>query len=109
MFPAFPSKPKYLEPQLELLFAPENTTVNVGDTVVLTCEAAGTPEPRLQWFHDGNSLGEEEEDQMEYIIEGGDLTLLDVTEAYEGLFECVYDNDILEVSASAFLVVNPGK
>ena len=54
-------------------------------------------------------LGEEYENYIQFIAEAGELTLLDVVEYYEGLYECVFNNDFLEISAAAMLIVDPGK
>ena len=112
------------EPRLELLFSPDNATVEAGQTIILSCEATGDPEPLLRWLHDGMVLEEDvegaiveggdlldvtdAEGAIQFIVEGGDLTLLDVTDAYEGLYECVFNNGFLETSGSAMITVEPG-
>ena len=60
---------------------PDNTTGDLYGRVVLTCEASGTPQPRVTWFKDGREVTDRDQDEYSYVIR--ELSLSD-----RGFYQC---------------------
>ncbi|XP_014211856.1 protein sidekick [Copidosoma floridanum] len=89
--PFFPTKLKRVTPS------------EYGSTVVLTCEAAGVPAPRIQWFRNTQSI-----DDLEgsgYDVTNGTLIIKKLTMKDPGMFQCLASNEAGEASSYTWLKV----
>jgi len=67
-----------------------DVTVIEGEDVVLTCNATGSPTPKISWYKKSN-----------YLIGFGDqLTLRNVTRYDSDIYECVANNGVGKVARS---------
>ncbi|MFP4261345.1 MAG: immunoglobulin domain-containing protein [Opitutales bacterium] len=69
----------------EILNHPESKTAIVGSDVVFSVIASGSPEPQIQWYHDGDALPDET---------GSVLQLDGVTEESGGSYYAVASNGV---------------
>ena len=73
--------------------APQDTTVNEGDPLQLTCKASGQPTPTITWIKDGKELGKT-------------LNIQKSKRTDAGKFVCKADNNVKEAkTASAQVTV----
>jgi hypothetical protein len=77
-------------------------TVKVGETAQFTCKATGDPAPNVRWAY-GSETGPLRGDTM---VDGGYLTMHDVTSAHEGEYFCIADNGQQRIVVPATLYVN---
>ncbi|BES87944.1 IG [Nesidiocoris tenuis] len=73
-----------------------------GDTIHLTCDALdGSTRPTIVWFKkDGKPLPADRT-----VMSGGNLTIVDIKESDQGLYQCVASNEAATISADTELFV----
>ena len=80
---------------------PSATTVNEGQTALLTCSADGHPTPRITWSKDSSSLP-----VGRHVVESsGALIVKNVKPEDDGVYSCRAENVLGSSSASAKLTV----
>ncbi|XP_066015791.1 hemicentin-1-like isoform X2 [Pocillopora verrucosa] len=67
---------------------PERTIFQVGDVVVLTCEATGDPKPSVTWSKDGNTSIP----RAQFRNDGHILVIQEVAPSDGGIYECRASN-----------------
>ena len=73
----------------EVNLPPITPHVDPGQTVELTCEATGTPTPRIEWLRDNSALIADGE---RIIIEGNQLTINNARPSDSGEYMCLAIN-----------------
>ena len=91
----FLSFPPTLLPSLSLSPAPpvihpvaRTIIFNLGDTIVVHCQAWGHPKPNVSWYQEGEEVGEDGRVQQD----NGSLVITNATFADEGEFQCSATN-----------------
>ncbi|KAM7093056.1 hemicentin-2 [Molossus nigricans] len=82
--------------------APQDMTARSGDRVALRCQAAGEPEPTVQWLRAGQPL---RASRRLRTLPDGSLWLERVEMRDTGVYECVAHNLLGSATARAFLAV----
>ena len=82
-----------------LIVAPEfitqiesETILSIGDDVVLSCAATGSPAPIIRWYSDGSVISDDAADinnQTKGLIIESNLTLTNVQQEQSGIYQCV--------------------
>ncbi|KAI6227724.1 hypothetical protein M3Y99_01223100 [Aphelenchoides fujianensis] len=88
-----PTEPSQISPQFEMQLT--DTTVKVGNDVVLDCRVVAKPNARVQWFHDGKKMRMDSR-HLEYTDRSGiiRLNLIDCRSEDGGLIECEATNGV---------------
>ncbi|XP_038078549.1 neogenin-like isoform X5 [Patiria miniata] len=86
---------------LKFNIRPQNTYTNVGSSVTLNCNAYGIPGPTTTWSKEGEEL----EPGDVYLVSAGSLTIDQVIQEDAGIYQCVADNRLENIQASAELIV----
>ena len=74
---------------------------NVGSSVSFSCQAAGTPTPKIRWRRvDGRPLPEK---RISFL--GGEMTLSDLRKSDHGVYECVVSNEVATIVARTALLI----
>ncbi|XP_011163912.2 peroxidasin isoform X1 [Solenopsis invicta] len=98
------TKPRIIE-------GPEDTVVEFGDTMTLTCRVTGDPTPKIKWmknkrkyFWERERMATADDDNEKYVIhedgdkyvirEDGTLVISGTTEQDSGIYECVASSDM---------------
>ncbi|GFQ96762.1 hemicentin-1 [Trichonephila clavata] len=89
---------------------PEDMTKAIGETVIFTCSASGSPKPSISW---GKYLGDENQwivinSNEDYIIEDKESSLKIKSLSYEdsGLYKCIASNAVKpNISANFTLTI----
>ncbi|XP_072283397.1 cell adhesion molecule-related/down-regulated by oncogenes isoform X2 [Pyxicephalus adspersus] len=84
--------------------APEDQTAPAGSYVTFTCEAQGNPAPNITWLHNTVSIYP----SSRLRPRGNTLQISNVAEEDAGMYQCMADNGVSAVQASARLHVQPG-
>uniref|UniRef100_A0A8I3Q2P6 Lactoperoxidase n=1 Tax=Canis lupus familiaris TaxID=9615 RepID=A0A8I3Q2P6_CANLF len=92
-------KPKALPVLTQL---PQDTSVEVGKNINISCHAEGEPQPIITW----NKAGVQITESGKFHVSGeGMLTIYDAGQADQGRYECVAQNSFGLVVANMFLTV----
>ncbi|KAG9473293.1 hypothetical protein GDO78_019504 [Eleutherodactylus coqui] len=83
---------------------PQNETIQmiIGNAIVLSCEAEGSPPPKITWLKDGKFL--ETASHLGVIITGSRLQISRVQPAHAGQYTCMAQNPLSE-SRKHFLLL----
>ncbi|XP_018414521.1 PREDICTED: cell adhesion molecule-related/down-regulated by oncogenes [Nanorana parkeri] len=84
--------------------APEDQTAPAGSDVMFTCEAQGNPAPNITWLHNTASIYPSP--RLHPLA--NTLHVSNVAEEDAGMYQCMADNGVGVVQASARLHVHPG-
>ncbi|XP_074160349.1 neural cell adhesion molecule 1 isoform X15 [Sminthopsis crassicaudata] len=82
-----------------------NATANLGQSVILMCEAKGYPEPTMSWTKDGEQIEIEEDDKYGFNEDSSELTIRRVDKSDEAEYVCIAENKAGEQDASIQLKV----
>ncbi|XP_025778366.1 peroxidasin-like protein [Puma concolor] len=92
-------KPKALPVFTQL---PQDTSIQVGKNINISCHARGEPQPVITW----NKAGVQITESGKFHVSGeGVLTIYDAGQADQGKYECVARNSFGLVAANMFLTV----
>ena len=79
--------------------APQDTTVNEGDRLQLTCKASGQPTPTITWTKDGKELGKtlniqksNRNDAGKYVCKADNNVKDAKTASAQVIVQCKFDN-----------------
>ncbi|KAL4218919.1 Hemicentin-1 [Mactra antiquata] len=78
---------------------PEFSTFVIGETIELTCEAKGYPEPSIRWLRSGQRMVSNDN----VLVSGRKLTLINMQRGQEGDYECRASNEAGQHTAVASL------
>ena len=86
---------------------PQDTDLNIGDSIVLSCSASGDPPPWIAWERTDQRTG------VRTVLSGSDiaalsnggLPLVNVRQDDSGLYHCIADNQVDEIEATAIIRV----
>ncbi|XP_029346415.1 leucine-rich repeats and immunoglobulin-like domains protein 1 isoform X10 [Acyrthosiphon pisum] len=87
----------------EIIMAPENKTVSVGEQLQLSCKAVGDPEPFITWAKDDIEL---ELGQRVQVFQNNTLIISKVERTDGGQYKCVASNYLGRKSFEAMVNVN---
>ncbi|KAM8800979.1 vascular endothelial growth factor receptor 2 isoform 1-T1 [Rhynchonycteris naso] len=81
----------------------ENQTTNIGETIEVSCTAAGNPPPQISWFKDNETLVED----SGIVLKDGNrnLTIRRVRKEDEGLYTCQACNVLGCAKVEAFFII----
>lgn len=83
---------------------PEDVTyVNIGDSIILNCEAEGTPKPEIFWFREDKSV--EPSDTVGIFNDGTELRINKIRDEDIGDYVCVARNAEGRVHHEAKVVI----
>nr|AVK72300.1 Robo4 protein [Isodiametra pulchra] len=77
-------------------------SVEQGDSLLLTCRAAGDPLPQFQWRKDDTTLYT----SHKYVVERNSLQIKDLESLDSGRYSCVASNDIDTIKSETHVVVS---
>lgn len=83
---------------------PQNIETRVKSEVQLECDVVGVPKPNIVWLKNGDLFTPSDYFQ---IIDGRNLRILGLLESDAGIYQCLAENDVGNIQASAQLVVLP--
>ena len=63
------------------------------------CNASGNPLPRITWTINGNSVDTSNSSRMNLFYEGKQLTVKNVSRRNSGVYRCVAENSIGNVTS----------
>ncbi|XP_030076384.1 neural cell adhesion molecule 1 isoform X5 [Microcaecilia unicolor] len=81
-----------------------NSTAGLGESVVLSCDADGYPEPEISWTKDGETI-EGEDEKYSFSEDGSRMTIHRVEKSDEADYACIAENKAGEQEASILLKV----
>ncbi|KAM4703586.1 neural cell adhesion molecule 1 isoform 2-T2 [Rhinophrynus dorsalis] len=81
-----------------------NSTANLGESVVLGCDADGFPEPEISWTKRGELI-EEEDDKFSFNEDNTEMTIHRVEKDDEDEYSCIAENKAGESDATIRLKV----
>ncbi|KAM9299588.1 neural cell adhesion molecule 1 isoform 3-T3 [Gastrophryne carolinensis] len=81
-----------------------NATANLGESVTLSCEADGFPEPEISWTKKGEII-EDAEDKYTYNEDRSEMTINQIEKDDEADYNCVAENKAGDSEATIFLKV----
>ncbi|XP_076305612.1 sidekick cell adhesion molecule isoform X1 [Tachypleus tridentatus] len=85
---------------------PSSETVSeIGHDVILSCGATGNPQPNITWFRDSKKLSNDHTNNRYELQASGSLKISNLMTSDSGIFQCVVENNINQVSASTWLHV----
>ncbi|XP_041947130.1 roundabout homolog 1 isoform X2 [Alosa sapidissima] len=100
------SKPPPDEIPPQIVHHPSDVVVKVGSPATLSCRASGTPEPTIEWLHNGQPLDMNRQDDPSrpITLHEGSLFFLSVVPArrgqsHEGVYSCVARNSAGKVTS----------
>lgn len=80
---------------------PQNTTAALYSTVTLSCNATGTPTPRITWYKDGIPVSDDQSNPNEFIID--ELSL-----SNRGFYHCQatsrINSEIIQITSGVAVV-----
>ncbi|XP_075041291.1 hemicentin-2 [Mixophyes fleayi] len=84
---------------------PQNETLQltIGNSIVLSCEAQGSPPPKITWLKDGQLL--EHTGERGVIIRGSRLQINRVQQSHAGLYSCIAQNPLSEAHKDFLLLI----
>ncbi|CAJ0944218.1 unnamed protein product [Ranitomeya imitator] len=84
---------------------PQNETVQlmIGNSIVLSCEAEGSPPPRITWLKDGERI--EHAGQTGVIVTGSRLQISRAQPAHAGQYTCLAQNALSEAHKDFQLLI----
>ena len=68
--------------------------------MTLFCNASGNPLPKITWTIDGNSVDTSKSFRMNLFYEGEQLTVKNVSRRNSGVYRCVAENSIGNVTSN---------
>ena len=84
-----------------ILLSPGDTITSVGDSLTLSCTAAGIPAPQISWYKDGlllttglDNITETQSSNASNHFTVSDLNLCDLQLSDSGQYSCVASNSI---------------
>jgi len=83
--------------------APRDTAAPVNTDVELPCSASGVPAPSVTWVKGGDTVIPSDYFQL---IDGGNLRILGVLATDAGMYQCIANNAVGNVQATAQLIVS---
>ncbi|OCT57560.1 hypothetical protein XELAEV_18003341mg [Xenopus laevis] len=86
------------------IIRPQNETLQliIGNSIVLSCEAEGSPPPMVTWLKDGEPL---EANVRGVTIRGSRLQISRVQQSHTGHYRCIAQNSISEAHKDFVLLV----
>ncbi|CAH0551604.1 unnamed protein product [Brassicogethes aeneus] len=84
------------------LTKPQDKIEHVSNNVELQCNVFGKPEPKIQWFRNGESIGHSE---YYNIVNGHNLKITGLLSEDSGIFQCFATNPAGNIQAAASLRV----
>ena len=69
--------------------------------------AEGDPKPQVMWFFNDRPINVTT--APSYLIDGGNLTVLEMTSQHEGKYGCLLNNDFFVVSSIAMVNITRSK
>jgi peroxidase len=90
-------KVKHKPMPVQLITIPHDMVAQKGTTIQMPCRALGSPTPTIKWLKDGQDMT----DSRFNVRPDGSLIVQNVTEADEGMYECVAENGIDKKTAQA--------
>jgi hypothetical protein len=111
-------------PKIKFTNPPQDTAVESGSSLVLTCEATGIPPPVIRWTFNGEEVRqgkyEEDDNTLEKLLNLGLVTIENgvtisklkidcVTPQHAGKYFCVANNGHETIETSAEVVVEEGE
>ncbi|XP_042656573.1 neural cell adhesion molecule 1 isoform X8 [Tyto alba] len=83
-----------------------NATANLSQSVTLTCDADGFPEPTMTWTKDGEPIEEaDDEEKYSFNYDGSELIIKNVDKSDEAEYICIAENKAGEQDATIHLKV----
>jgi len=76
------------------------------DPIELKCAASGSPVPSLSWLKNGNELSSQDAAKVRYYEGGAVLTISSVTSSDSGMYQCLAENNVGNVQATASVIVH---
>lgn len=77
--------------------------VNVGDAIILNCQAEGTPTPEIVWYKDANPVSTSA--TIGIFNEGTELRIASIKNDDIGDYTCIARNGEGQISHSARVVI----
>lgn len=77
--------------------------VNVGDAIILNCQAEGTPTPEIVWYKDANPVSTSP--TIGIFNEGTELRIASIKNEDIGDYTCIARNGEGQISHSARVVI----
>ena len=71
-----------------------------GEELTIFCNATGYPLPTISWTIDGNSLHTSNSSGMDLSYEGKQLTIKNVNRGDNGVYRCVAENSLGNVTSN---------
>lgn len=84
--------------------APQDQTAPAGNDITFTCETQGNPAPNITWLHNTVNIPP----SPRFHPWGNTLQINNVAEEDAGMYQCMADNGVGVVQASARLHIEPG-
>nr|XP_033773597.1 neural cell adhesion molecule 1 isoform X3 [Geotrypetes seraphini] len=81
-----------------------NSTAGLGESVVLSCDANGFPEPEISWTKDSETI-EGQDEKYSFSEDGSRMTIHRVVKSDEADYACIAENKAGEQEASILLKV----
>ncbi|KAM3726272.1 Peroxidasin [Dirofilaria immitis] len=85
--------------------SPESKVVNPGEQVTFVCRISGQPPPSIKWYFNGIEISHDDL-HIEFTQRDNELTIIHVTRADEGVYQCIARNVLGMTSADATLKVH---
>ncbi|XP_068104559.1 hemicentin-2 [Hyperolius riggenbachi] len=84
---------------------PKNETIQltIGNSIVLSCEAEGSPPPKITWLKDGLSL--EHSGEWGVVIRGNRLQISRVQPSHAGRYTCIAQNQLSQAHKDFLLLI----
>ena len=77
---------------LQVKITPKIQSVDVGKSISLNCSVSGTPQPSIEWFHNGNSISFQN-NRIRVTSKDQVIHLNSVERKDRGMYQCVARND----------------
>ncbi|XP_074647497.1 protein sidekick-2-like [Tubulanus polymorphus] len=76
-----------------------------GDSVELSCEANGTPTPRIYWYMNGNLVEPQNKPNKYVILSNGNLQVKNLMPSDAGMYQCLAFNQAGNIDTTTWLKV----
>ena len=74
--------------------------------IELKCAVSGSPIPSLSWLKNGDELSSQDAAQVRYYEGRAVLTISSVTSSDSGMYQCLAENNVGNVQATAIVIVH---